>query len=145
MAKVHKDAVEAAELLFELMQVQKRLFHAVAKEHGLTPPQAGTLWILTPDEGVPMSALAEQLMCDASNVTGIVDKLEARGLAQRGQAEDRRVKVLTLTEAGVALRVVMRERFLTPPQWLTRLSREDQRALREILGRASEALKQDAE
>ena len=32
---------------------------------------------------MPMSALAQALQCDNSNVTGIVDRLEASGLAER--------------------------------------------------------------
>ena len=40
-----------------------------------------------------MSALAHALHCDNSNVTGIVDRLEAAGLVERRAAEhDRRVK-----------------------------------------------------
>lgn len=35
---------------------------------------------------LPMRALAELLGCDASNVTGIVDRLEARGLVRREAA-----------------------------------------------------------
>ena len=47
---------------------------------------------LDADEPLPMSALAGALQCDNSNVTGIVDRLEAAGLAERRPAErDRRV------------------------------------------------------
>ena len=141
MAKVTREAQEASELLFELLQAQKRRFHGFAKEQGLSPQQAATLWSLEPGIGMPMNALAELLMCDASNVTGIVDKLEARGLARREQAEDRRVKVLVLSAAGEALREEIRARLMAPPAWLLRLNRDDQRTLRDILKRAtSEAL-----
>ena len=48
-----------------------------------------------------MSSLAGKLFCDDSNVTGIVDRLEARGLIERRPAEhDRRVKLLGLTPEG---------------------------------------------
>jgi DNA-binding MarR family transcriptional regulator len=137
VAKVGKEAAEATELLFELLQAYKRQFHTFAKEQGLSPQQAVTMMHLSPDEGLPMSAIAELLMCDASNVTGIVDKLEARGLAKRGQGEDRRVKVLTLTAEGERMRSALREHMLTPPGWIADLTREDQRALRDILRRAS--------
>jgi DNA-binding MarR family transcriptional regulator len=136
MAKVAKDVAQTAELLVELLTAQKRVFHAVAKAHGLSPQQAITISHLEPGQGMPMSALAELLMCDASNVTGIIDKLEARGFAKRGQGEDRRVKVLTLTEAGLALRETLRARVMQPPPWLLGLSREDQLRLHEILQRA---------
>ena len=144
MAKVSKEAMEASELMYELMLEQKRRFHSFAKNEGLSPQQAATIWSLEPGVGMPMSALAELLMCDASNVTGIVDKLEARGFAKRGQAEDRRVKVLTLTEQGEALRTTMREQLVrTPPEWVVALSREDQRALRDILQRGRELVRKD--
>ncbi|MDB4973663.1 MAG: MarR family transcriptional regulator [Myxococcaceae bacterium] len=145
MAKVPKEASEAAELMGELYQEHKRAFQATAKEHGLTMQQMAALFYLTPDQGVAMSALADLLMCDASNVTGIVDKLEARGLARRGQAEDRRVKVLTLTEQGEALRTETRQRMSEPAPWLLKLSRDDQRNLRDILRRAVEAARVDSD
>ena len=52
-------------------------------ELGLTLRQAHALRLLDPEEPMPMSALAERLFCDASNVTGIADRLEARGLVER--------------------------------------------------------------
>ncbi|MBW3630045.1 MAG: MarR family transcriptional regulator, partial [Gemmatimonadetes bacterium] len=56
-------------------------------------------------EAAPMRSLAGQLRCDASNVTGLADRLEVRGLVTRvGQQGDRRVKLLALTDAGRALR-----------------------------------------
>jgi len=140
-----KEANEAAELMFALFHEYKRGMQALAKDQGLTQQQLVTLWSLSPGQGLAMSALAEILMCDASNVTGIVDKLEARGLAKRTQAEDRRVKALTLTPEGEALRVEMRARMVQPPRWLLRLSRDDQRALRDILRRAVAANEAQAE
>jgi DNA-binding MarR family transcriptional regulator len=138
MAKLSREAREATEALVEVLHLQKRRFHAAAREYGLSPQQAAALSCLAPGEPIPMSALAELLMCDASNVTGIVDKLEARGLAKRDQGADRRVKVLQLTSEGEALRQAMREQLLTPPEWIAELPRDDQRALAEILTRAVE-------
>jgi DNA-binding MarR family transcriptional regulator len=85
-----------------------------------------------------MSALAELLMCDASNVTGIIDKLEARGFAKRVPAEDRRVKVLVLTPEGEQVRATIRERLLAPPAWISNLTRDAQRELRDLLRDALE-------
>jgi DNA-binding MarR family transcriptional regulator len=139
MKKPSKEAREATELLHEVFMAHKRGFQALAKEHGLSPQQAATLLNLVPGVGMPMNGIAEFLMCDASNVTGIVDKLEARGLARRGQAEDRRVKVLMLSPEGEALRTTLREVLHAPPSWLLALSREDQRTLVDILQRANES------
>lgn len=51
-----------------------------------------------------MGAVATRLHCDASNVTNIVDHLEARGYVQRqSSSDDRRKKCLVLTNQGTAV------------------------------------------
>jgi DNA-binding MarR family transcriptional regulator len=145
MARPAREAVEATELFAELFHEHKRALMALAKEQSLTPQQFTALWMLEPGQGLAMSVLADALMCDASNVTGIADKLESRGLVQRGQGEDRRVKVLTLTVQGEALRVEMRRRLLDPPPWMLKLSREDQALLRDILQRAVDTARRSQE
>ena len=81
---------------------------------------------LEPDEPLPMSALADALHCDNSNITGIVDRLEAAGLAERRAAErDRRVKAVVLTPHGEAVRDEMRRRAGEPPPEIARLSEDD--------------------
>src|SRR6266516_3771092 len=80
--------------------------------------------------------LAEALACDASNVTGLIDRLESRGLVRRRpSADDRRVKSLELTPAGVRLRSTVLERITKPPDSLGRLSADEQRELVKILKR----------
>ncbi|MER8187815.1 MarR family transcriptional regulator [Kitasatospora sp. NPDC094015] len=74
-------------------------FALAAGRHGLNPSQAKALKAV--QEPVPMRALAGRLGCDASNVTGIVDRLESLGLAHRETAAgDRRVKIVAITPAG---------------------------------------------
>ena len=115
---------------------------ATLHELGLTFPQAHALRLLDPDRPLPMSAIAERLVCDASNVTGIADRLEARGYVERRSAEgDRRIKVLALTPAGVKVRERVLALMHEPPEALTRLPLKDQRALRDILRRAVEILR----
>lgn len=132
-------AREAWGLLSGLMMAQRTRFMAAMAEFDLSPMQAHALKTLDPDDALPMSDLACQLRCDASNVTGIVDRLEARGLVERRPSEDdRRVKALALTEKGRELRARVKERMSEPPEPITRLSPEDQRALRDILARAQD-------
>src|SRR5262249_52995241 len=57
---------------------------ALCEELDLTPAQGLALRSL--DRPLPMNVLADALACDASNVTGIVDKLESRGLIARRAA-----------------------------------------------------------
>ena len=120
---------------------QRAKVGAQLAELGLGFAQAHALRMIDPEEPLPMSALAERLFCDASNVTGIVDRLESRGLVERGSAEgDRRVKALTLTAAGVELRGRVLAVMNEPPEAIASLSVADQRALRDILARAIERL-----
>jgi MarR family transcriptional regulator, organic hydroperoxide resistance regulator len=130
-------AHEAQKFFFELGMTQRTKIGGELGRLGLSFAQAHALRLLDPDEPMPMSALAERLFCDASNVTGIVDRLEARGLVRRQSAEgDRRVKALTITPAGMQLREKAMELMSQPPEAIAALSEADQRALRDILARA---------
>jgi DNA-binding MarR family transcriptional regulator len=130
-------AEEAWGLMFQLLMASKPQRVQIAHELGLSPMQAHALHVLEPGTEVPMSALAEALFCDASNVTGIVDRLEARGLIERrSAAHDRRVKMLAVTEEGARLREETWRRMSEPPPEIASLSRADQRALRDVLRRA---------
>ena len=135
-------AHEAQKLFFEIGMAQRVKAGAALAELGLGFAQAHALRMLDPDEPIAMSALAERLFCDASNVTGLVDRLEARGLVERRSSEhDRRVKALTLTAAGVALRDQVLAVMSEPPEAIAALPPADQRALRDILARAVENLR----
>ena len=134
-------AREAQRLFFEIGMAQRARVGAVLGELGLTFAQAHALRLLDPESPLPMSALAERLLCDASNVTGIADRLEARGLVERRAGEgDRRVKTLALTPAGSELRDRVHELMAEPPAAILALAPADQRALRDILRRAVELL-----
>ena len=123
--------------MFELIHLSKRRFMAIASEFDLSPPQVMALRQLDPAEPKPMSELAIALRCDNSNVTGIVDRLEDRGLVERRPGEhDRRVKMLMITERGAQVRAGLAARLDEPPEALANLSPEDQRALRDIMRRA---------
>jgi MarR family transcriptional regulator, organic hydroperoxide resistance regulator len=108
----------------------------IARDLKLTPAILSTLVRL--GEPRTMGEIAEQLRCDPSNVTGIADALEARGLARRHASEaDRRVKALALTAKGERLRQRALGELSEPPAWLRGLSATDQRALRDLLRRAA--------
>jgi DNA-binding MarR family transcriptional regulator len=130
-------AREAQKFFFELGMAQRMKVGGELAKLGLSFAQAHALRLLDPEEPLPMSALAERLFCDASNVTGIADRLEARGLVRRQSSEgDRRVKALTITPAGTKLRKQVMELMSQPPDAIAALSEADQRALRDILARA---------
>jgi len=137
-------AREAQQLFFEIGMSQRVRAGRALHELGLTFVQAHALRTLDPERPLPMSELAELLVCDASNVTGIADRLELRGLVERRSADgDRRVRALALTPAGVALRDRALEIMHAPPAPIAALSQKDQRALRDILRRAVTLLRAD--
>ena len=130
---------EAWQLLVRFSMTQRTTLPAVAAELELSPAQCHLLNLIEPDRAMPMGELASALACDASNVTGLVDRLESRGLLQRSpSADDRRVKVLSLTPLGTRIRAALIEKMTSSPPTLRRLSGADQRALARILRRLLE-------
>jgi DNA-binding MarR family transcriptional regulator len=132
-------AREAWKLLWRVFADDKRRRWATFSELGIAPQQSMAIGTLTPGEPMPMSALAEALQCDNSNITGIVDRLEAAGLAERRpDGRDRRVKAVVLTKKGERMRVEIERRLGEPPPRIAALAADDAIALRDILTRALE-------
>jgi MarR family transcriptional regulator, organic hydroperoxide resistance regulator len=128
-------ATEAWELFLQMFGSARGRMLDVQAEYGLKPPQYFALDAL--DEPVPMSHIADLLRCDRSAVTWITDRLEERGYVERRAAEhDRRVKLLALTDEGRRVRQEIRRRLAVPPEALARLSRGEQRELRDLLRKA---------
>jgi MarR family transcriptional regulator, organic hydroperoxide resistance regulator len=139
MTPPSSDACRAWHLLMQLFFAQRANLPPVAAELELSPAQCHVLHLIEPGRPIPMGQLAETLACDASNVTGLVDRLESRGLIHRQpSAADRRVKVLDLTPTGARLRTLLVERMTSPPAALKRLSFREQRMLVRILTRLVE-------
>lgn len=130
-------AVEAWRLVHELVGPARGWFLDTLRGHDLSPPQWHALRTLADGAATPMGDVAAALHCDSSNVTGIVDRLERRGLVERRPAEhDRRVKHLVITDDGQALHADIVAALEAGPNPLAALDREDQRALRDLLRRA---------
>ncbi len=124
-------------LMVELVQSSRARLLTSLAEVDLSPMQAHVLRLLRPGTTVTMRSLAVALACDASNVTGIVDRLEQRRFVERRSAEhDRRVKMLEVTPEGEEVRRRLAARLSEPPDAIAGLPAADQRALRDILRRA---------
>jgi DNA-binding MarR family transcriptional regulator len=114
-------------------------FATVVADLDLLPTQAKALHELERDTPISMRELAERLRSDPSNITGLVDRLEARGLVERRpDPRDRRVKGLALTPAGDKLRERLFAALYTAPRGVAQLPANDQRALRDALQRVLE-------
>ena len=129
-------ACAAWQLLLQFLLSQRAHMPTLAATLELSPAQCHVLHVIQPGRPMPMKQLAATLSCDASNVTGLIDRLESRGLVRRlPGAADRRVKELDLTPTGARLRAQLIERMTAPPASFGRLSARDQRTLARILSR----------
>jgi len=134
MVQPSGDSCRAWQLLVRFFFAQREHLPALDGELALSPIQCHVLHLLEPGRPLPMGRLAGMLGCHASNVTGLVDRLEARGVVQRRpSADDRRIKVLDLTAEGSRLRAQMLRRMTTGARPISRLTVGQQRTLVKIL------------
>lgn len=130
-------AAELAQVFFDLLMRHKTRFAEDVVELGLTPIQARALLCISPEAPCTMSEVAQELSCGPSNITGVVDKLEARGLVERrAHRDDRRSKTVALTRKGGAMRRRLTDRLAQPAPWMLALSAADRADLVAILRRA---------
>jgi DNA-binding MarR family transcriptional regulator len=124
-----------------LIQLASRARHDFARigesAYGLTAAQMQTLCLLPADAAIPMNVLSCQMSCDASNVTGIADRLETQGLLIRKDApSDRRIKMLCLTPKGKTLRQrILRDLSLVEPEGLSYLNDQERKQLLDLLAK----------
>ncbi|MFF9805708.1 MarR family winged helix-turn-helix transcriptional regulator [Streptomyces coeruleorubidus] len=125
--------LEVVELIGEVVSRFHQDYEEAAAEHALTGAQARLLSLLCL-EPLPMRRLAQRLKCEPSNVTGIVDRLEARGMVERRpDPADRRVKVAAATSEGRRVARSLRESLRFAREPLAGLSEGERVALRDAL------------
>ena len=80
----------------------RRLF----ERFGLTVPRYYALYHIAMSPGTSPSNLSNLMFCDKSNISRLLQSLEAEGYVERQAHEvDRRVQRLYLTESGAALQI----------------------------------------
>ncbi|MFD7572652.1 MarR family winged helix-turn-helix transcriptional regulator [Streptomyces sp. NPDC059810] len=135
--------LQLMELLAAIGTAQWRDFAAAAAHHGLTSTQAKVLAQLYGP--LPMRALATLLVCDASNVTGIIDRLEARSLVRREpDPSDRRVKNVVATDEGRDVIRRVREEMQATSGALDTLDAAESTTLYELLARLRPGMEKNA-
>jgi DNA-binding MarR family transcriptional regulator len=131
--------MEVVELIGEVVARYHEDYETAATAHHLTGAQARLLGLLSL-EPLPMRKLAVRLRCEPSNVTGIVDRLEARGLVERRpDPADRRVKLAAATDEGRRVAKGLRESLRFAREPLAGLAEEERVVLRGLLRRMLEA------
>ena len=80
----------------------------ISRRFGLTAPQSGVLRTLSRHGPLSSAELSRKLYVTPSNMTGIIDRLEKKGLVKRiGKPGDRRVTLISLSGEGVELSKVV--------------------------------------
>jgi DNA-binding MarR family transcriptional regulator len=130
------ESEEIVDLVFGVMGRFKSHFMEGVTEIGLTPPQAHALRHLA--EPRSQRELAGCLGYDASNITGIIDRLEERGLVDRQvDPADRRVKQLVITAAGRDALDHLRQHLVANNPLVENLTADERRTFRDLLGKLS--------
>jgi DNA-binding MarR family transcriptional regulator len=90
-----------------------RAVRAIAASEDLTLQQFGVLRILSQREGVAsMNVLGDELMVKPPVITGIIDRLETKGLVKREESTtDRRKTEIVLTDVGKKAHRKIREDY----------------------------------
>ncbi|MFE3257101.1 MarR family winged helix-turn-helix transcriptional regulator [Nocardia sp. NPDC059091] len=129
------DTAQLMELLSVSLGAYYGDFTLAAASENLTASQGKALIVLRRGP-IAMRALAQIMACDASNVTGIIDRLEKRALVRReASASDRRVTNLVITVEGEQVTDTIRAKMHTTREGLNSLSAEDQDRLYALLER----------
>ncbi|ALO13565.1 Transcriptional regulator, MarR family [Streptomyces venezuelae] len=129
------DTAQLLELLSVSLGVYYGDFTVAAASENLTASQGKALTVLRRGPAA-MRALAETMTCDASNMTGIIDRLEKRGLVRREAAPaDRRVKNVILTAEGERVTDAIRAKMHITQEGLAGLGADDRGALYALLER----------
>lgn len=81
-------------------KTKKEVRNKLAQE-GITWPQFHALYHIGEEDGITTKKLAKKLNCNASNMTGIIDRMEENNWVYRQQSEDdRRIWIIKLTQEG---------------------------------------------
>jgi DNA-binding MarR family transcriptional regulator len=129
------DTEQLMELLSLSLGAYYGEFTVAAAHENLTASQGRALTVLRRGPAA-MRGLASTLTCDASNITGIVDRLEKRGLVRREpSASDRRVKNAVLTPEGERVADAIRARMAQTRDGLDGLDDAERAQLCELLTR----------
>jgi DNA-binding MarR family transcriptional regulator len=129
-------AADAWGRIWDFFLANRHRYASLAGAHGLNPGVMAALLSLDADAPRPMGWVAEACRCDASNATWLVDRLEERGLVERRTPpEDRRMKTVALTAAGVDLVAAIRTEVLQPPEAILALGDDELDVLRAVFAK----------
>ncbi len=102
--------------LYSAANAMTRAYRPLLEVLDLTYLQYMAMMVLWEEQSVSVKRLGERLHLDSGTLTPLLKRLEAKGLVSRGRSpDDERVRVITLTDAGQALKI---QAFEVPEQIL---------------------------
>jgi DNA-binding MarR family transcriptional regulator len=91
-------------LFRRMQQIAVAIFVEECRTYDLTPVQYAALVAIRTHPGIDATRLSAVIAFDRSTLGNVIERLEAKDYVERKPSrEDKRVKLLTLTKAGVAL------------------------------------------
>ncbi len=138
------DAFRAYWWIQQIHNVVNRIVSKKLAQWGLSVPKYGIIRQLYDHETLPLSKLSKLIFRGNSNLTTLVDRMERDGIVERvGHDNDRRVKVLRLTEKGQAIAPkVIKEYRTFLHEMMSCIPRNEQRRLVQSLRRLKEGLEE---
>jgi DNA-binding MarR family transcriptional regulator len=128
-------STDAERAMFDFVDAYDRAYETAATRHGLSVAQACVLGRLADPRG--MRELADELGCDASNITQIIARLESRDLVERHtNPNDRRSRHIVRTPTGATLYADFEATFEFARGAIANLSTEEQDQLAILLRKA---------
>ena len=135
-----------AEAIIATYRTLLRESEELLAEEDLTRPQFQALRCVAEEGSTRMKGISDKLSVTPANVTGIIDRLESKGLLKRtAHLGDRRATNIELTPKGVALQARVSSRYREfMRSSLNVLSREEQAELSEILTKLRQGMSRPA-
>jgi DNA-binding MarR family transcriptional regulator len=100
VAALHRIYGMPGHLIRRAHQISVAAFMECTKSYGLTPVQYATLTVADSYPGIDQRSLASMVAFDRSTIGDVIQRLEQRGLLRRENGEDRRTKLVFLTDEG---------------------------------------------
>ena len=141
MHEIYRDYEDKpGHLARRFQQIAVAVFQAEMDAIGsdITPVQYAALAAVAALPGIDQATLAGEIAFDRTTITGVIDRLEAKGLVSRQvNAKDRRARVLAITPEGLAMLERIRPRVEAAQGQLTRgLSAQETETLMHLLRKA---------
>jgi len=142
---------EKAQRSNEVIDVVMATYRTILREsegllsqENLTRPQFQALRCVAEKGATPMKGISDKLFVTPANITGIIDRLESKGLLKRAaQHGDRRATIIELTPKGAAVQERVSSKYKEFMQHsLKVLTKDEQKMLRDILAKLQEGMSQ---